>query len=356
MGCGCTSHSVVFHTCHFVFVYLLDDDRVSKPLRSMNRIWNWSREESGSQLEYCYVSFAQQEQNLVAAKKRKITNYKTHYRGPRAKNLPPEITSLIKTAKKYRLNFAPIKLSTELKEEMPAWLHVGIPTQAYHWTKDRCLRENHNIVKTVDLIRTAQRINRQDNTANRHSPRSNCKCRDCKNDRTAHCKNPHKCATIAKGILDKISTKMSNSSKAPKDDLSLTHRRKEKNAQVIKAGRGEIIFDPSVTSYGSLKECFRIFTDPRKISDTPAYRRTRAPGTIIQDIPTLEIYTDGSCHKNGKMDAVCGSGVWAGEDHPINKAAKLPGPNQSNQAGEIAAIIYALEEADNFTPIHFVTD
>ncbi|KAH7909128.1 ribonuclease H-like protein, partial [Hygrophoropsis aurantiaca] len=70
----------------------------------------------------------------------------------------------------------------------------------------------------------------------------------------------------------------------------------------------------------------------------------------------LIIYTDGSCQKNGKLDAACGSGIWAGDDHPINTAAKVPGTNQSNQAGEIAAIIYALEKTDDFTPIHFKTD
>ncbi|KAH7909129.1 hypothetical protein BJ138DRAFT_1011444, partial [Hygrophoropsis aurantiaca] len=173
--------------------------------------------------------------------------------------LPAEIKVLLKTAKKYKLSFAPIKMHETLKEKMPAWLHVGAQPQTYHWTKDECLRENHRVMKIADLIKITHRLDRQNTTINKHSPRTNCKCSDCKNDRTIKCKNPHKCAENAKHILERIAPKMSNKSIAPKDNLTLTHRRREKNEQAIEAGGGEMIFDPSVTSQGLLKECFRLF-------------------------------------------------------------------------------------------------
>ena len=46
-----------------------------------------------------------------------------------------------------------------------------------------------------------------------------------------------------------------------------------------------------------------------------------------------------------KDNAKAGAGIWISEENPQNKALKIPGPNQSNQVGEIAAVIAALESA-----------
>ncbi|KAG1734854.1 ribonuclease H-like protein, partial [Suillus occidentalis] len=70
----------------------------------------------------------------------------------------------------------------------------------------------------------------------------------------------------------------------------------------------------------------------------------------------INIYTDGSCINNGKEDAKCGSGVWFGRDHPSNKAIRVPGKTQSNQAGEIAAILVGLQNVSPLIPVTFITD
>ncbi|KAH9038651.1 hypothetical protein EDB83DRAFT_2228483 [Lactarius deliciosus] len=59
---------------------------------------------------------------------------------------------------------------------------------------------------------------------------------------------------------------------------------------------------------------------------------------------------------NGKANARCGGGVWIDHNHPANCSIKIPGPNQSNQVGEIAAVIVALERLPNFCPIVIKTD
>ncbi|KAF8126585.1 hypothetical protein EV363DRAFT_1173921, partial [Boletus edulis] len=56
------------------------------------------------------------------------------------------------------------------------------------------------------------------------------------------------------------------------------------------------------------------------------------------------------------LDAACGSGIWISDDNPKNRAIRVPGPHQSNQIGEIAAVIVALQQSDPTTPITIITD
>ncbi|KAG1732698.1 hypothetical protein EDD22DRAFT_730580, partial [Suillus occidentalis] len=79
--------------------------------------------------------------------------------------------------------------------------------------------------------------------------------------RNKGCKNPHSCARTANEILSKIAPKFNTRSKPKKDNLSLTHRRKEKNNQAFEQRVSEILFDPTTTIRSSIAEGFRIFTE-----------------------------------------------------------------------------------------------
>ncbi|KAH9022517.1 ribonuclease H-like protein, partial [Lactarius deliciosus] len=70
----------------------------------------------------------------------------------------------------------------------------------------------------------------------------------------------------------------------------------------------------------------------------------------------ITIYTDGACFNNGKANARCGSGIWVNPEDPRNEAMRVPGPKQSNQIGEVAAIIAAINKIPNFWPILIKTD
>ncbi|KAG2063740.1 hypothetical protein BDR04DRAFT_1131021 [Suillus decipiens] len=52
----------------------------------------------------------------------------------------------------------------------------------------------------------------------------------------------------------------------------------------------------------------------------------------------------------------CGSGIWIGDNHQLNKAIKVPGTSHSNQIGELSAVLVALQLADILTPLKIVTD
>ncbi|KAI0051951.1 ribonuclease H-like protein [Auriscalpium vulgare] len=140
-----------------------------------------------------------------------------------------------------------------------------------------------------------------------------------------------------------------------KDGLSLTRHRIERNESAISQKDGEVIFDPSVSSK-SLADGFRVFTNPEHRTTAPAHRLLHPRRGLNLENESLTLYTDGSCSHNGKLNSICGSGVWVGENHPDNIAAHIGGAAQTNQTGELAAIIIALEHFEHFRPIKFITD
>jgi ribonuclease HI len=70
----------------------------------------------------------------------------------------------------------------------------------------------------------------------------------------------------------------------------------------------------------------------------------------------MTVYTDGACMENGKLDARCGSRVWVEVNHPLNKSMRILGNKQSNQVGEIAAVIAAVESLPNYCKLTIVSD
>ncbi|KAG1850503.1 hypothetical protein C8R48DRAFT_567296, partial [Suillus tomentosus] len=178
---------------------------------------------------------------------------------------------IIKTAKKHNIIFAPIKMSKNIKKQLPAWHNIGAPQNTYHKSKNKCLQETHNVQNIKNLIKCRKRLTRLSGDP-LHVPRKTCACSDCKRDKNKGCKNPHYCAQIANEILSKLAPKFNTKSKPKKDDLSLTHHRKEKNNQAHERRTGELLFDPSITIRSNVSEGFRIFTNPEHISLTPAHR------------------------------------------------------------------------------------
>jgi ribonuclease HI len=65
---------------------------------------------------------------------------------------------------------------------------------------------------------------------------------------------------------------------------------------------------------------------------------------------------DGACLKNRKEDTKCGSGIQFGPDDPRNRAIRVPGKDQSNQVGELMAIIVRIHNISHFCPVGIITD
>ena len=269
------------------------------------------------------------------------------------KQTPRPLVTLIQTAKKFNLTFAPRKLSKSLKRQMPAWFHIGVPPRLYHKSKTECLRTKHKAVHMRDLVRISRRLNRADSN---HEPTEDCKCPPCKKDRRLNCKNPHRCASTARDITGLTEEKYNIAIHPPKDGLTLTHRRMEKNQKAVIEKNDEIIFDPTITTRNSLDECFRVLAENPDALPQPAYRLSNPRREQGQPTNPTVVFTDGSCEKNGKLDAICGSGIWFGENDPRNQAIRTPGQQQSNQIGEIVAIIVALQQTDPTSPLTIISD
>ncbi|KAF5328563.1 hypothetical protein D9611_014950 [Ephemerocybe angulata] len=70
----------------------------------------------------------------------------------------------------------------------------------------------------------------------------------------------------------------------------------------------------------------------------------------------VELFTDGSCINNGTADAKCGSGVWYGEDDPRNQALRVDLPEQSNNVGELVAVLAAVQRHRGDKRLRIVSD
>ncbi len=53
---------------------------------------------------------------------------------------------------------------------------------------------------------------------------------------------------------------------------------------------------------------------------------------------------------------MCGAGVWFGLRDPRNCTIRVPGEHQSNQIGELAAVIVAIQETPHFQPLEIISD
>ena len=287
-------------------------------------------------------------------------------KGKRAERLGEDTLRMVKTAIKHKAAFAPINISRELREGLPAWQHIGVEKQLPRNPRSRCLAKNHKSKKVKDLINIAERL-RGDYRGGTHYPVYSCHCNDCTTDRETGCENPQRCALEAKSRLGRITPKLNPLRPPNQDDLTKTRpgrthdqawpnntTEEPDNAEGDEESPG-IRFNPSVTEKKDLMECFRIFTDPTKVKNTPAARPSTRRGIPPEDGEII-VYTDGSCTNNGKLDARCGGGIWFEEGSQHNKAIRIPGTNQSNQVGEIAAVVVAIEKIPNYTPLRIKTD
>ena len=276
-------------------------------------------------------------------------------RGARAAALNDDIIRMLKTAKKHNANLAAIRLTPRLRGELPTWYHLASAPCPITSAAARCLLNVHGITKVADLILTSARIRNPQAPQNiPHQDITFCYCPDCFSDRCLGCQRPYACAREAQLRLEQIAPKLNLMTPGiSHENLSLTNNWKRRN-QEARLRNNAIIFDPSMTNKNNLAECFWVFTNLDQISDLPADRLAVNRTTLrLQEV---NVYTDGACMNNGKLNARCGSGVWIGPNRENNKAIWVPRDRQSNQVGKIAAIIVALESTPRNQPLKITSD
>ena len=92
--------------------------------------------------------------------------------------------------------------------------------------------------------------------------------------------------------------------------------------------------------------------DPDKLSLIPV-SETALPE---RSKPKPSVYMDGACWNNGKVNVKCGSGIWISLQSSRNAVVRVPGPKQSNQIGELAAVVVTASSVPIFYPLTIITD
>ena len=276
-------------------------------------------------------------------------------RGRRAEMMNHDISRMVKVAKKHNTNLAAIRLTPQLRAQLPAWYHIAAAPRSINNAASKCLLRNHAITKVTDLIKAAARIRNPNAFPNApHQDRRFCRCADCDADREKGCQIPYLCAMEAQTRLGQIAPRLNPMTPGnAHGNLSLSDSRKRRN-QHAKERNEAIIFDPTITAKKDLAECFRIFTNPDRISDLPANRLI--PNRTNLRLQEVSIYTDGACLNNGKENAQSGSGIWLGPGHESNKALRNPGNAQSNQVAKMIAVLTAIEMTPKNQPLKIITD
>ena len=102
-----------------------------------------------------------------------------------------------------------------------------------------------------------------------------------------------------------------------------------------------------------LKEAIMIFGETLA---EPASITKPAPRPDEETAPETMVYTDGACDNNGKENASAGSGVWYDDKDPRNQCVRVPLQEQSNQTGELFAILLAVRNHPPNKDLTIVSD
>lgn len=267
--------------------------------------------------------------------------------------LPKEIKSMLTLAKKYDTHFQALKPSTKTLHDLPIWFHFGSKgryARLYNSPQSECLWTKHGVVTVGDVTKNLT-SGQADERA--HVGSAACTCIGCEDVREAFgCEHPHSCRATLQKLLGTLHERWNPKYMFPADGLTPTPRRIARNAKAMTDG-GPIIFNPSVLEQdGDLGSPFRIFTDPDTFGNTMVVRPWPR-----QQGPQVVAYTDGSCIKNGSHDAVAGAGVFFESNRRPAISIRLPETlRQSNQTGELAAVLAAVQAAPPFSPLLIKTD
>ncbi|KAF9522431.1 hypothetical protein CPB83DRAFT_777105, partial [Crepidotus variabilis] len=239
--------------------------------------------------------------------------------------LPVDLKRIIDLGTKYGVKLEGRAFTRKIMREMPIWHHIKSEhiRKLLNGKESHCLRANHKVNTVGDAETIAKKL---DNP--RHNRRSNCACTSCKESRQlTMCKNPHKCLTRAKALLEALPGKWNPLNPQPEDHENERTRDRHLNQHAYE-------FDNKLSVTGNLGDAFRIFTSGETSETPPLIRWT---DDNLRG-PEIKVYTDGSCIRNGDNNAEAGAGIFVTEDHRYNREIRIPDRlPQTNQTGEIIA-------------------
>ena len=277
----------------------------------------------------------------------------------KASKLPEYLKRMLSTARKYEVSFTAIKLDREMKAKLPVWYHLGATKELRRLNNSKqgdCLRERHKVRVVAEAIHMAKRRCYVIARNNDYLP-DNCKCNDCNSDRARGCKKPWRCCHAAEDAIRTIQQKWHPDAESPKDGLTLTWRRKERNVTALAENKA-LTFDPMLTQRGDLSSAFRAFVDPSVHKEPPATHRSRgrivtAESCMVNIVchPLMEDLDAQGKHMGlGYADCV------KGDTRSAAVVPVLEGERESPACGAVAAALAATLAAPRDAPLHFLLE
>lgn len=233
-------------------------------------------------------------------------------------NLPQYLKDMMKAAKNANTFLEPKLLSADAKAKLLIWFHLGLKGKhCIGWKLPAaiCLRTRHLVITTGELINI---------TLPEHHM-------------TPDCDIPETCKYWAQNTLAHLNDIWNPLILPP----TRNYKPLEENLYIAKP-----LPDPS----NDLKDGFWIdlyYPPPRNCR---LYRPPDDPPDI------LTVYMDGSTKNNGTTEATAGIGIWYGEDDSRNRALRLPQSLNRNNAAELMAILYVLQNTAPKTELEIQTD
>ena len=259
-------------------------------------------------------------------------------------NIPKRTQRALRLARKHGVELETVEPTEETKREMPVWLHRKANKEAariYPTDAAKCLKNKHRTHYVKQLIEMIE------NAPSEHRGTNFCVCESCKSASRLGCTHPHRCLETAKKLLNTIAAKWRphgrNDQRLDTPQNSTNVDENQNSATTVNTTR-----EPT-----NLRESIRIFTEREDPPDTTAPQMTEDETQVNEE---LIVYTDGSCINNGSEEAKAGSGIWYGPNDPRNTAIRVPGKKQSNQIGELLAILHAIKNTPGNQTLRICSD
>lgn len=269
-----------------------------------------------------------------------------------ARTLPDSLKRMMKVAYKYNVRAVPAPMTPNVRLCMPYWYHVGTKERKVSIYGDRwgkCHRDNHNIRTVGEMLYHARKLEyrqtRGPEGTNGCLDSVDCGCIECESDRNVGCDDPPKCRRNAHKKLDNLEGIWDP--RIPLPAFAPPHDEQDTPHDSVR-------LRPPLEPAQTPLDLVRIFMDE---SDGARASLLPHPHNHRDSEDDITVFTDGSCHNNGAANAQCGSGLWYGDGDLRNRSIRLP-PTlpQSNNAGELAAILIAMQTHKRERTLRIMSD
>ncbi|KAG8907276.1 hypothetical protein FRC01_007746, partial [Tulasnella sp. 417] len=241
---------------------------------------------------------------------------------------------MLQTARDFNVEINALKFNENAKGEAPVWQSktAGLDAKTERSAAMKHLREYHRVSNLKDI-------------------------KSLHHQRADGCKYHYRCMTAVDLITVKTVPRLNIRYQTPvnlltgeRDGLDHSARRLATNRLKRKEGK-RFCLNPDVKHKGPLTAATRIFAPKGTTNRIPADR----PQDTAPNAYEITVYTDGSADHNGTPRATCGAGVWSDHEEAI-ASFRVAGLPQTNNRGELAAVVWALNNIPAYATLNILTD